>query len=158
MDSFPLFLSQKTPKPKPHIYSLGFPCGLAGKATACNAVGLGSIPGLGRSPGEGKGQPLQYSGLENSGHGFVKSWTRLSDFHFHFHIYSLFQLLLIFQGGDSFSSLGVCQNHLKTLSNKIPSSTVTVQTYEHQRICVLSSFPGNSYVADSQTALKNALS
>ena len=47
---------------------------------------LGSIPGLGRSPGEGKGYPLQYSGLENSRdcivHGIAKSWTWLSDFHF----------------------------------------------------------------------------
>ena len=49
---------------------------------------LGSIPGLGRSPGEGKGYPLQYSGLENStdstADGVAKSWTRLSDFHFIF--------------------------------------------------------------------------
>ena len=45
----------------------------------CNAGDLGLIPGLGRSPGEGKGYPLQYSGLENSMdcrvHGVVKSWT-----------------------------------------------------------------------------------
>ena len=49
---------------------------------------LGSIPGLGRSPGEGNSYPLQYSGLENSMdcivHEVVKSWTLLSDFHFHF--------------------------------------------------------------------------
>ena len=45
---------------------LGFPCGSAGKESACNVGDLGSIPGLGRSPGEGKGYPLQYSGLENS--------------------------------------------------------------------------------------------
>ena len=49
---------------------------------------LDSIPGLGRSPGEGKGYPLQYSGLENSMdcivHGVAKSWTQLSEFHFHF--------------------------------------------------------------------------
>ena len=45
---------------------LGFPCGLAGKESAYNAGDLGLIPGLGRSPGEGKGYPLQYSGLENS--------------------------------------------------------------------------------------------
>ena len=44
----------------------GFPCGSAGKESTCNAGDLGSIPGLGRSPGEGKGYPLQYSGLENS--------------------------------------------------------------------------------------------
>ena len=41
-------------------------CGSAGKESACNVGDLGSIPGLGRSPGEGKGYPLQYSGLENS--------------------------------------------------------------------------------------------
>ena len=44
----------------------GFPCGSAGKESTCNAEDLGSIPGLGRSPGEGKGCPLQYSGLEKS--------------------------------------------------------------------------------------------
>ena len=65
---------------------LGFPCGSAGKESACNVGNLGSIPGLGRSPGEGKGYPLSYSGLENSMdcivHGVAKSRTRLSDFHF----------------------------------------------------------------------------
>ena len=45
---------------------LGFPGGSAGKESACNAGDLGSIPGLGRSPGEGKGYLLQYSDLENS--------------------------------------------------------------------------------------------
>ena len=45
---------------------LGFPCGSAGKEYACNAGDLGLIPGLGRSPGEGKGNPVQYSGLEHS--------------------------------------------------------------------------------------------
>ena len=44
--------------------NLGFPCGSAGKESAYNAGDLGSIPGLGRSHGEGKGYPLQYSGLE----------------------------------------------------------------------------------------------
>ena len=48
------------------IYLWGFPCGSAGKESTCNAGNLGSIPGLGRSLGEGKGYPLQYSGLENS--------------------------------------------------------------------------------------------
>ena len=63
---------------------MGFPCGSAGKESACNAGDMGSIPGLGRSPGEGKGYPLQYSGLENSinclVHGVTKSQTRLSSF------------------------------------------------------------------------------
>ena len=45
---------------------MGFLCGSTGKESACNAGDLGSIPGLGQSPGEGKGYPLQYSGLENS--------------------------------------------------------------------------------------------
>ena len=45
---------------------LGFPCGSAGKDSICNAGNLGSISGLGRSPGERKGYPLQFSGLENS--------------------------------------------------------------------------------------------
>ena len=65
---------------------LGFPGGSAGKESTCNVGDAGSIPGLGRSPGEGKGYPLQYSGLENSMdcvvHGVAKSQTRLSDFHF----------------------------------------------------------------------------
>ena len=45
---------------------LGFPCGSAGKESACKAGDLGLILGLGRCPGEGKGYPLQYSGLGNS--------------------------------------------------------------------------------------------
>ena len=45
---------------------VGFPHGSADKKCTCNAGDLGSIPGLGRCPGEGKGYPLQYSGLENS--------------------------------------------------------------------------------------------
>ena len=66
-----------------------FPGGSDGKASACSAGEPGSIPVLGRSPGEGNGNPLQYSCLENPMdggvwqaivHGFAKSWTRLSDF------------------------------------------------------------------------------
>ena len=57
---------------------MGFPCGSAGKESACSGD-LGSIPRLGRSPGEGKGYPLHYSGLENSMDcivpGIEKSWT-----------------------------------------------------------------------------------
>ena len=64
----------------------GFPDSSVGKESACNAEDLGSIPGLGRSPGEGKGYLLQYSGLENSMdcivQGVTKSQTRLIDFHF----------------------------------------------------------------------------
>ena len=64
----------------------GFPGGSAGKESACSAGDLGSIPGLGRSTGEGNGYPLQYSGLKKSMdgmvHGVAQSWTRLRGFHF----------------------------------------------------------------------------
>ena len=62
---------------------MGFPGGSAGKESAYSAGDLASIPGLGRSPGEGNGYPLQYSGLENSVdyivHGVAKSQTQLSN-------------------------------------------------------------------------------
>ena len=65
---------------------MGIPGSSAGKESACNAGDLSSIPGLGRSPEEGKGYPLQYSSLENSmdciAYGVAKSQTWLSDFHF----------------------------------------------------------------------------
>ena len=71
----------------------GFPYGSDGKESACNARDLGLIPGLGRSPGEGKGYSLQYSSLENSMgclvSGVAKNWTRLSDFHFSKQYYSV---------------------------------------------------------------------
>ena len=64
---------------------LGFPGGLAGEEYACNARDLCLTLGLRRSPGEGKGYPFQYSGLEDSMdytvHGVAKSQTQLSDFH-----------------------------------------------------------------------------
>ena len=78
-----------------------FPGGSDSKEFTCNEGHLGSIPGLGRSLGEGNGYPLQYSDLENSmdciGHGVAKSQTRLSDFHTH-HISiteSLFSVTLV---------------------------------------------------------------
>ena len=64
-----------------------FPGGSDGKESACNAGDMGSIPGLGRSPGQGNGNPLQYSCLENSMdrgawwaavHRVAKSWMQLS--------------------------------------------------------------------------------
>ena len=71
---------------------MGFPGGSEGKASACSAGDLRLIPGLGRSPGEGNGNPLQYSCLENpknggpwlaTVHGVAKTRTRL---HFHFQL------------------------------------------------------------------------
>ena len=87
-------------------YVMGFPHSSVGKESACKAGDPGSIPGSGRSPGEGigyplqyswaslvahlgegNGYPLQYSVLKNSMdsmvHGVAKNWTQLSDFHIH---------------------------------------------------------------------------
>ena len=75
------------------IFLLGFPDGSEVKVSACNAGDLGLIPGSGRSPGEGNGNPFQYSCLENpmdggawwaTVHGVAKSRTWLSDFTFTF--------------------------------------------------------------------------
>ena len=88
---------QEVGAPSGHIFAIkgllilvqGFPGGSEVKASACNAGDLGLIPGWGRSPGEGNGNPLQYSCLENpmdggawwaTVHRVAKSWTRLSDF------------------------------------------------------------------------------
>ena len=77
----------------------GFPGGSEGKASACNAGDLGLIPGLGRSPGEENGNPLQYSCLENpmdreawqaTVHGVANSWMQLRDFTFTFTSYHFF--------------------------------------------------------------------
>ena len=58
----------------PTLIFLGFPCGSAGKESICNVGELGLIPGLGRSPEEGKGYPLHYSGLENSMDCMYSPW------------------------------------------------------------------------------------
>ena len=72
----------------PETLLLGFPGGSDSKESACNVGDLGSVSGLGRSPGGGHGNPLQYSCLENpmnrgawwaTVHGVTKSWTRLSN-------------------------------------------------------------------------------
>ena len=77
------------PFPSPlRMLSWNFPAGLDGKESACNAVDLGSIPGLGRSSEEGNGYPLQYSILKNfmdtgawgaTVHEVTKSWIQLRD-------------------------------------------------------------------------------
>ena len=68
----------------------GFSGGSNGKESACNGRDLGSIPGSGRSPGEGNSNPVQYSCLENAmdsiawqsiGYGATKSWIQLSNYH-----------------------------------------------------------------------------
>ena len=80
------FLGQEDPLEKgqaTHSSILGLPFDSAGKESTCNAGDLDLIPGLGRYPGEGKGCPLQYYGLENSTL-WSQIWTQLCDFHFHF--------------------------------------------------------------------------
>ena len=88
------------------LFEVSVYCGSAGKESTCNTGDLGLIPGLGRSPGERKGYPPQYSGLENSleciVHGVAMSWTQLSDFHFHF-------CLLIFIIAFPYYSFNVCK-------------------------------------------------
>ena len=88
---YSLFTEPQIYKPK-YIYQ-GFPGGSDGKDSACKMGDLGSVPGLGRYPGEENGYSLYYSGLENSMdrgawqatvHGVANSRTRLSDCHFHF--------------------------------------------------------------------------
>ena len=70
--------------------ALGFPHSSVGKEFACNAGDPGSIPGLGRSPGERDSFPLSFCGLENFMncivHGVSKSLSQLNYFHFHFHM------------------------------------------------------------------------
>ena len=75
-----------------HSCNGGIPGGSDGKESACNAGDLGSIPGLGRSPGERNGYSLQYFDLENSMdrgtwlatvYGVAKSHTQMSNFHTH---------------------------------------------------------------------------
>ena len=75
-----------------------FPGGAAVKNLPAKAGGMVSIPGSGRSPGEGNGTPLQYSCLTNTIdggawwaaiHGVTKSWTQLSDFTYTFHFHAL---------------------------------------------------------------------
>ena len=85
------------------ILCWGFACVSASKESASNAGDLGSIPGLGRFPGEGKGYPLQYSDLENFMdsivHGVANSLTQLSDFH-----YSVLGSMLANTGSDGIKS------------------------------------------------------
>ena len=95
--------------------TMGFPGGSDGKESAFNAGDPGSIAGLGISRGEGNGNPLQYSCLENpmdrgtwwaTVHGDAKSWTRLSDWYFHFLSHEQFRLLSLGENGVDLSNFG----------------------------------------------------
>ena len=96
----------------------GFPGGSDGKASACNVGDPTSIPGLGRSPGEGNGNPLQYPCLENlmdggawqaTVHVVAMSWTQLSDF--------------TFMTGEL---LNVFQKNLNDLCGECPSDALSI--------------------------------
>ena len=108
------FLQEKSacPSTPPFLRKRGFPCGSAGKEYTCNVGDLDLIPGLGRSPGEGKGYPLQYSGLENSmdwaTESRSQSQTRLSGIHFHNHLGKrrITQLPSVFQKVREMSKAG----------------------------------------------------
>ena len=89
----------------------GFPAGSDSKESACNAGGLGSVPELERSPGEGNGTPLQYSCLEHSMergawqttvHGITKSWKRLSNSNTHTHTYNPIDLNFYGRSGEKY--------------------------------------------------------
>ena len=93
-----LALSRMPPTQVQQIVAITITCGSDGKESACRAGDPGSIPGPGRSPGEGNGNPLQYSCLKNTVdrrawpatvYGVAKSWTRLSDFTLTFHFHAL---------------------------------------------------------------------
>ena len=96
---------------------LGFPCGSVGKESTCIAGDLGLMPGLGRSLGEGKGYPLQYSGLGNPmdyiGHAVTKNQTQLSDFYFHFCVTSIYAITLL-----QFPVLFLCAEHCRRVKSK----------------------------------------
>ena len=95
-------------------------CSSAGKESACNVGDVGSIPGWGRSLGERKGYPLQYSGLENSMdcivHAVTKSQTRLGGLRFHF-------LLSTGSGGQTsvFVASGLSTWGLRALEQRLSS-------------------------------------
>ena len=121
-------------------FPITFPCGSTGKGSTCNVGNLGSIPGLGRSPGEGKGYPLQYSSLENStdciAHGVAKNQTQLSDFHSLTHSLTHFKILLAHkeaQDGELFHSKNVW--NLKH-QYRTPSSCSLRYTYKTYGVSV----------------------
>ena len=133
---------------------MGFPGGSDGKASACNVGGPGSIPGSGRSPGEGNGNPLQHSCLENPMnrgawqaivYGVAKSQTRLSDFtslHFIYHNRHMLKVhglhsLESSNSEPSFSKFWCCSNQLGA---RVPSSPLPIRNGQSGKQV----FPSNS--------------
>ena len=112
---------------------MSFPDSSDGKESACNAEDLSFIPGLGRSPEEGNGYPLQYSCLENSMdrgpqsaivHGVSKSQTQLSHTHTHTHTQLAYKdIYLIINLGKKSEYLLLCKGNLQK-QIKCDSNTV----------------------------------
>ena len=133
-----------------YIYThwcVGFPGGSDGKEFAYNVEDMGLIPGLRRSPGEGNGYPLQYSCLENSMdsrawqatvQGIAKSWTHLSDFHFHLCVYINIYVWFLLLHFSSFClhSMTLCI----TISQKLMPHQAEVHFIYHIR-CMVSMGP-----------------
>ena len=100
--------------------SFRYPCGSAGKESICNAGDLASIPGLGRSPGEGKGYPLQYSGLENCMDCIVHEGRKESDGTERLSL-SLSTFFQGFSGGSAVSNLpAIQQTRVQPLGREDP--------------------------------------
>ena len=108
------------------------PGGSDGKESDCNSGDLGSIPGLGRSPGEGHDHPLQYSGLENFidciVHGVTKSQTGLSNFHYNPHWPQLYSI-----DSSSFKDVGILNYFRWFIAslNKIEDLSITETSHRH---------------------------
>ena len=113
-------------------YVMNFSCGSAGKESTCNAGDLGLIPKLGRSPGEGKGYPLQYSGLENSmdciAQGVTQSQTGLNDFQFHY----------VMRGGALMKEIRALSKEIPEISFLLPpreGRKQEVKSLHSSRVC-----------------------
>ena len=139
---------------------MGFPSGTAGKESSCNLGDLGSVSGLGRSFGGGKGYPLQYSGLENNMdctvHGVAKSWTQLSNFHFHSWNKSLLK------EGTCLFRLSVprqYQAHIAVVSHSVISNSLRPMDCSPTRLPCSWDFPGkNTGVAAITFSWRSSLS
>ena len=134
----------------------GFRGGSGGYESACNVGDLGSISGLGRSPGEGNGYLLQYSCLENfmdrGAWQATKSWTRWNDFHFFHGPYSVlnhFKLVAYFFNWDFYMKIwisgffwkarksGLCSPDLpQSLPLSIVSPTLRLSVGHHLSLCL----------------------
>ena len=128
------FLGQEDPWRRERLPTpvfLDFSCGSAGKESACSAGDLGSIPGLGRSPGEGKGYPLQYSGLENSIDCIVHWVTRAR------HGWATFTFTLLFPaspvaGMPRSQGRGPGRSHMLQLSSHAATERILCATTKTQ--------------------------